>query len=66
MWISGGIDNNDNYLNDVWYSTDGVNWTEATPGTKFTTRNYHSMVVFNNKMYVHGGIDGGTIRNDAW
>ena len=66
MWIAGGKDSSDDSLADVWYSTDGNTWTEVGAGTKFTVRNSHTLIVYNDKMYIHGGTDGGNIMNDAW
>lgn len=55
MWITGGKDGSNNDLADVWYSTDGNTWTEVGVGTKFTARNSHTLVVYNDKMYIQGG-----------
>lgn len=52
MWVSGG-GNVSAYLADVWYSTDGINWGEATdmPAAIWG----HQLVSFNNKMYIIAG-----------
>ncbi|HQM85998.1 MAG TPA: hypothetical protein PLD55_15065, partial [bacterium] len=62
MWLIGGIIFNDyagTSKNDVWYSTDGVNWTEATSNSGITAGGGYSSVVFDNKMWVIG-------TNKAW
>ena len=69
MWVIGGYynDGNRHDLNDVWYSTDGVNWTLATASAAFPARNGHTSVVFNNKMWVNGEYyDGNNWINDVW
>ncbi len=48
--------------NDVWYSEDGVQWTQATASAAWTKRYKHTSVVFKNKMWVIGG----NYLNDVW
>jgi len=31
MFIAGGLDSSGNFLNDVWSTTDGVNWNQESP-----------------------------------
>ena len=38
----------------------------TTTGTKPSARYDHSSVVYNGKMVVFGGYDGGSYKNDAW
>jgi N-acetylneuraminic acid mutarotase len=78
MWVIGGESLRDSsgksVRNDIWRSSDGVNWSRATPaGTIFTPRAGHAVVAFNNKLWVIGGGDnvaaaGGasTRMNDVW
>jgi hypothetical protein len=83
MWIVGGEFqpqwiSADPYLSDVWYSLDGVLWTEANPPGMPLTRAYHASVVFDDRMWVFGGVgseddtvDGYTTwrkvkRKDVW
>ena len=67
IWVIGGYNYNGsaNRLNDVWYSEDGITWTEATSSAAFSGRYGHSTLVFDNKMWVIGGYDGGRL-NDVW
>ena len=58
---------------EVWESSDlttasgGVVWTRVTvAGNKFTGRQEHSSAVLGGALYVLGGTDGTTVRNDAW
>jgi leucine-zipper-like transcriptional regulator 1 len=65
MWVIGGV-NGTGFLNDVWASTDGANWYEATPGAAFSGRFGHACVVFNNAMWVIGGQGSSSYLNDVW
>jgi hypothetical protein len=64
MWVIGG-NNSTGDKNDVWYSSDGVNWTRATDNAGWTARGDHTSVVFDNKMWVIGGWDNKA-KNDVW
>ena len=75
MWVMGGRSN----LNDVWWSSDGTTWTNAnargpvrdpdanpvTYRSHWSNRFDHTVVVFDNKMWVMGGFGGGE-WNDVW
>jgi formylglycine-generating enzyme required for sulfatase activity len=58
------------YYNDVWYSSDGENWTEVTDSAPWAIRSGHQCVVFDNKMWLIGGSTGSTssntFYNDVW
>jgi hypothetical protein len=71
MWVIGGLGGG--YLNDVWKSTDGVNWTNvlvnnASPASnQFPQRENPSAVVYDGAMWVMGGYGGGSnALNDVW
>lgn len=70
LWVIGGVGDssgNSTYLGDVWYSQDGANWTEATANPAFGARYAHSSVVFNNKIWVIGGVRPGSgAFSDVW
>jgi hypothetical protein len=51
---------------DVWYSTDGINWTQATASAAFSARYSHSSAAFNGKMWIIGGQDSTETKNDIW
>jgi hypothetical protein len=64
LWVIAGFDGAPK--NDVWNSSDGINWAEMnTIGTTFSGRNRHASVVFDNKMWVIGGVDP-TKKSDVW
>jgi hypothetical protein len=82
MWVLGGEGITDDggflairSLDEVWSSADGKTWTEVTKDSdssaKFTRRNNHSSVVFDDgsgeKIWIIGGIQPGVGRlNDVW
>jgi N-acetylneuraminic acid mutarotase len=71
FFVLGGItnDNSDNqvYANDVWSSQGGTNWFQVTTAARWGPRTYSASVVFNNRIWVLGGIEPGIIfRNDVW
>jgi hypothetical protein len=45
MWVIGGRDYEDERA-DVWCSSDGVTWTQATDSAAFGPRCWHASVVF--------------------
>lgn len=54
MYVVGGLSAIGEPLDDVWSSTDGVNWTEVSTGG-FTARIKASTVVYDDKVYMIGG-----------
>jgi len=65
LWVIGGSDSK-NFFNDVWHSSDGVNWSLVTAAAPFTARSRAGAVVFNNKMWVIGGTSQSGFLNDIW
>jgi N-acetylneuraminic acid mutarotase len=78
MWIVGGFATDgriaDRATNELWRSSDGVNWSRVTPnGAIFSPRSAHGAAVFNNRLWVIGGTSNPTgasgidVRmNDVW
>jgi hypothetical protein len=72
LWIIGGLcdSETDPFLNDIWSSSDGINWTLVTKNAPFAPRYGHASVVFNNKLYVLGGFNDAVGSpqsfNDVW
>ncbi|NMB78558.1 MAG: PKD domain-containing protein, partial [Methanomicrobiales archaeon] len=69
MWVVGGSDyiGQGTLKNDVWSSSDGVTWTQATGSAAWTPRMDHALVSFNNKLWMLGGYDWTYNRkNDVW
>src|ERR1035437_1581634 len=65
MWVIGGYDDTLSLKNDVWNSSNGINWSPVQLAAGFTARDGFAALVFNNKMWVIGGYDG-SYRNDVW
>ncbi len=74
MWVLGGTENyyfgdQRSLKNDVWYSEDGREWTQATDDAGWAPRAYHQAAVLNDKMYVFGGgnyVPQYEAHNDVW
>ncbi|MDO9026577.1 MAG: hypothetical protein Q7U87_01710, partial [bacterium] len=69
IWVMGG--NQTNYFsgptyNDVWYSPNGSDWTQATPNAQWSPRFGHSVVAFNGKLWLFGGNTNSRDTNDVW
>ncbi|MHA7057639.1 hypothetical protein ACWGOQ_0010500 [Aquimarina sp. M1] len=62
LWIIGGEDATDTPLNDIWSSSDGINWVNE--GTfSFGTIRGHKLMTFNNKLWLYGGVLDGFISS---
>ena len=72
MWLLGGgtydtpTTPKRKYYNDVWSSTDGVEWERHTDCAQWAPRQYHDVGVFDGCMWVMEGHDGRANRNDVW
>ena len=69
MWVVGGATCCGALYEDIWYSNDGENWTEATSSAPFGPRGRHASVVFDDKMWIIGGdkwYSAGNELNDVW
>jgi hypothetical protein len=70
MWvIGGGTYGNDQVIyNDVWSSADGANWTQITAHAPWQPRIYHSITVYDGRIWVvagHASNGNGNIA-DTW
>ncbi len=55
------------FLNDVWTSDNGLDWTRAAPTSPhFTPRQQHGVVVFQDQLWVLGGQSGADLLHDVW
>jgi hypothetical protein len=57
LWIMSGYTATatTNGTNDVWYTSDGVTWTQATSAAAWETRYSATGVVYDEKMWIMGG-----------
>ena len=65
MWVIGGWSGYPAgaiLYNDVWYSSDGVHWMEATGNAGFPGRLGHNSVIYDNKIWVIGG----SLMTNVW
>ncbi len=53
------------FYNDIWSSSDGVNWTRHVEAAPWQPREYHDVAVWDNKMWVMEGYYQQN-RNDVW
>ena len=71
IFVIGGHDSS-KFLNDVWTSPDGENWTKISPNfptkstPQFTPRASHVTVAFQNKLWIIGGYANGDSLSDIW
>ncbi len=72
IWVIGGDTKNYpqqstwDLAHDVWYSTDGITWTETTDGAAFSPRSNFPATSFDDKLWVIGGWNGSAVFNDVW
>lgn len=66
MWVMGGADTNDQMLNTIWNSVDGVTWTEVQAENIWPARAGHACLAFQNKLWVMGGYTNTGLLNDVW
>jgi hypothetical protein len=52
--------------NDVWKSTDGINWERIMIHAPWEPRLYHSLVAYNGAMYIIAGGNNHLLKNDVW
>lgn len=69
LWVLGGAvssgrrdETPSRFLNDVWSSDDGVNWTEVTGNAAWSAREVSTSLVLGNRMWVIGGAN----KRDVW
>jgi hypothetical protein len=53
----GGWSPINGYVNDIWTSDDGANWTRVVEHAEWPARAGHSLEVFQNKLWLIGGVN---------
>lgn len=67
IWMLGGSNEGDRRsYNDVWKTSDGINWTMVNQSAPWGGRYWHSVGWFDHKLWVMAGILGGIEVNDVW
>jgi len=53
--------------NDIWKTRDGKTWTRVTHNAEWSPRLHHSVVIYNNKMWIIAGTSNTEyLMNDVW
>ena len=58
FWLFGGYVSGSR-KNDIWQSSNGVDWTEVMAGSHWSARSGHEVVVKEDVFWLFGGYDGG-------
>lgn len=64
IWIAGGLA--DDFLNDVWTTTNGTQWQKIDQIQPYVKRAEHTFTYHNGKMWVIGGNNGDGKLGDVW
>ncbi len=65
IWLLGG-DDGAGTRNDVWRSTDGLNWIKVMDNAPWSPRTGASAFVFRNRLWLIGGGNDNGLANDVW
>jgi hypothetical protein len=65
IWSIGGYGAS-TYLNDVWNTTDGLNWNLVTAAGVIPARFGAQLFADDNNLYVLGGYSGSGLMRDMW
>ncbi|NRB40855.1 MAG: hypothetical protein HRU20_20690 [Pseudomonadales bacterium] len=69
IWVFGGYStaNNGTNFDDVWYSSDGIDWTQEMSNAGFSSPTFSQSLTFNNKLWLIGGHDKNFNRTkEVW
>lgn len=73
LWLIGGWRQDDfnkwgSAKNDIWVSENGADWERAVYYAQWRPREGHTIVVFDNKLWLIGGVSFETrqVMNDVW
>jgi hypothetical protein len=58
MWLLGSA--------GAWSSVDGIAWTQQSSGPPFRNRRAYGAVVYNDRMWLFGGLNGEKTTNEVW
>jgi hypothetical protein len=67
LWLLGGVESGQ-AMDDVWRSTDGLNWTRVVEHAPFGVRSGGELIAFKGRLWLIGGGRGidAPIANDVW
>lgn len=67
LWMLGGSNESTRRsYNEVWKTSDGLNWTLVNSSAPWAGRYWHTVAWFDGKMWVMGGVATGVEMNDVW
>lgn len=66
IYVVAGYNATDGYFNDVWRSSNGINWYANTRNAQFEGRTNMAVYNHNNRLWVVGGTNTSTAFADAW
>lgn len=71
LYVVGGVRETVNpldspWVDDVWSSYDGKNWTQVTTSAGFGGRTDHTLLSYNGYLWVMAGMASGSLKNDVW
>ncbi len=68
LWVIGGYSDDNQLLNDVWSSNDGINWNLAVANAAFPARRSHALTTNGKRMWLTAGTKNNNFEyyNDAW
>lgn len=66
VWLLGGGIYQKKYYNDVWNSEDGIHWKLVDDEAPWEGRQYSSVTIYDNAIWVIGGRGPSSDRNDVW
>jgi hypothetical protein len=58
LWLVGGLQTNVYLADDVWNSTDGVNWSSVPASGQFPARSRAQLLAFNDRLWLIAGNGG--------
>ena len=66
LWLIGGSTNPPFGINDVWKSTNAINWQQITSQADWDPRFGHQALAFDDKLWLLGGYSGNNYYRDIW
>jgi len=66
LFVLGGWSKIHDNFGDVWYSKDGLKWTELKSKVIWKARHEHSTFVFQDKIWVTAGLVRPLLSNEVW
>lgn len=59
LWMFGGmLYKEKKFVNDIWFSADGINWQQNPTNAEWKARKGQAVVIFKNRLWLFGGSDG--------